>query len=392
MGRAYERIFTACKLDFSRVEADTGAIGGSSSHEFMVLADTGESEILSCSSCAYAANVERAETRTLVVPEDQEPVERREVETPGCATVAEVAEFLGTVPERIVKTLLYETDKGVVAALVRGDREINQAKLAGYLAVPEVTLARDETVRDITGAAVGFAGPVGLADSVRVVADDSVRCLSNFACGANRTDAHLTGVNWDRDLERPDSADLLLVAEGDLCPRCGHELSLSRGIEVGHIFKLGTKYSEAMGCNYTNEEGHERPMMMGCYGLGIGRTVAAAIEQNHDDNGIIWPLPLAPFEVLVVPLTGRDEAVVAAAEGIYEELGRRGADVLLDDRDERPGVKFKDADLVGIPIRVVIGSKSLADGKVEISQRRDGDQELVAIEGAVERVLELASQ
>jgi len=392
MGRAYERIFSACKLDFSRVEADTGAIGGSSSHEFMVLADTGESEILSCGSCGYAANVERAETRALEVPASEEPVDLAEVETPGCATVAEVAEFLGTVPEKIVKTLLYETDDGVVAALVRGDREINEAKLASHLAVPEVVLARDETVRDLTGAAVGFAGPVGLPDSVRVVADDSVRCLSNFACGANKTDAHLTGVNWDRDLERPDFVDLLLVAEGDLCPRCGHRLSLSRGIEVGHIFKLGAKYSEAMGCNYTDEEGHERPMVMGCYGLGIGRTVAAAIEQNHDDNGIIWPLPLAPFEVLVTPLTGRDEAVVSTAQGIYEELGRRGVDVLLDDRDERPGVKFKDADLVGIPVRVVVGSKSLADGKVEISLRRDGDKELVALEGAVERVLELTSQ
>jgi prolyl-tRNA synthetase len=288
--------------------------------------------------------------------------------------------------------LLYETDDGVVAALVRGDREINQAKLAGYLSVPEVVLARDETVRDLTGAAVGFAGPVGLPESVRVVADNSVLELTNFACGANKTDAHLTGVSWDRDLGRPDSVDLLLVTEGDLCPRCDHRLSLSRGIEVGHIFKLGAKYSEAMACSYTDEEGNERPMVMGCYGLGIGRTVAAAIEQNHDDNGIIWPLPLAPFEVLVAPLTDRDEAVVETAEGIYEELTRRGVDVLLDDRSERPGVKFKDADLVGIPVRVVIGSKSLADGKVELSLRRDGDKELVAAEGAVERVLELVAQ
>ncbi len=391
MDLAYQRIFTACKLEFSRVEADTGAIGGSSSHEFMVLAETGESEVVSCRECGYGANVERAETRPLAAPEPEEPAERREVHTPDCATVAEVAELLGVGPERVVKTLLYETTAGPVAALVRGDREINEIKLANHLEVPEVTLAGEALVRSLSGADVGFAGPVGLPDSVRLIADDSVRGLTNFVCGANKTDAHLTGVNLERDVDLAEFTDLLLVTGGDACPRCGNELGLSRGIEVGHIFKLGAKYSEAMSCNYTDEEGRERPMEMGCYGLGIGRTVAAAIEQNHDDKGIIWPLPLAPFTVLVLPLTNRDESVVGAAEGVYQDLVARGVDVLLDDRDERPGVKFNDADLIGVPVRVVIGSKSLADGNVEISLRRDGEKELVPVEGAVERAAELAA-
>ena len=391
MAQAYDRIFEACQLDFSRVDADTGAIGGSSSHEFMVLADTGESEVVSCSECGYGANVERAETKPLPVPEAQEPAGLEEVSTPDCHTVAEVAKLLGVGPEQIVKTLLYDTPEGPVAALVRGDREINQTKLANALGVPEVTLADEALVRKLSGAAVGFAGPIGLPDSVRLIADESVRGLTNFACGANKTDAHLTGANLGRDVDLAEFHDFLLVTAGDPCPRCGKELSVSRGIEVGHIFKLGTKYSEAMKCTFADENGQDQPMVMGCYGLGIGRTVAAAIEQNHDDNGIIWPLPLAPFSVLVTPVTNRDEAVVAAAEGLYEELLAKGVDVLIDDRDERPGVKFNDADLVGIPVRVVIGSKSLADGKVEVSLRRDGEKELVAVEGAVERVLELSS-
>ncbi len=391
MAQAYERIFEACQLDFSRVEADTGAIGGSSSHEFMVLADTGESEVVSCRECGYGANVERAETQPPAPPEVQKPAEMQEVATPACHTVAEVAELLGIGRERVVKTLLYDTPEGPAAALIRGDREVNPTKLANALDVPEVTLADETLVRKLSGAAVGFAGPIGLPDSVRLIADESVRGLTNFACGANKTDAHLTGVNLGRDVDLSEFHDFLLVTAGDACPRCGSELSLSRGIEVGHIFKLGTKYSERMGCTFADEQGQDQPMIMGCYGLGIGRTVAAAIEQNHDDNGIIWPLPLAPFSVLVLPLTNRDDAVVAAAEGLYEDLLAKGVDVLLDDRDERPGVKFNDADLVGIPVRVVVGSKSLADGKVELSLRRDGEKELVPVEGAVERLIELAA-
>ncbi len=385
MAAAYDRIFEACQLDFSRVEADTGAIGGSSSHEFMVLADTGESEVVSCKSCGYGANTERAETQPLAPPETS-AAEMQEIATPDCHTVAQVTELLGVGADQIVKTILYHTDAGPVAALVRGDREINETKLANVLDVPEVQLAGEEMVRRLTGADVGYAGPVGLPDEVRFVVDKSLEGLESFACGANKTDAHLTGVTPGRDVDLAEFHDILLVTAGDACPNCGGELQLTRGIEVGHIFKLGTKYSEAMKCTFTDENGQDQPMIMGCYGLGIGRTVAAAIEQNHDDNGIIWPLPLAPFSVLVTPLTNRDETVVSTAEKLYEELQAKGVDVLLDDRDERPGVKFNDADLVGIPVRIVIGSKSLAEGNVEFSLRKDGEKELVPLEGVVERL------
>ncbi len=388
MGTAYERIFTACALDFTRVEADSGAIGGSASHEFMVVADTGESAVLRCESCGYGANQERAET-SLKPPEEIAPAALEEVATPGMTSVAEVAAHLGIAPERVVKTLLYTTEEGPVAALVRGDREVNEVKLKNVLDVQELELAGDAMVESLTGAPVGFAGPIGLDSSVRMVADRSIEGLANFVCGANKADAHLVGGALERDLDLARFEDVLLVEEGDGCPNCAKPLVLSRGIEVGHIFKLGDKYSAAMGCDFLDNQGTSHPMIMGCYGLGIGRTVAAAIEQNHDDDGVIWPVPLAPFEVVVVPLGGKDDEVVTAAERIYEELVAKGVDTLLDDRDERPGVKFKDADLVGFPLRVVVGSKSLADGKVEVSLRRDRERLDVPVREAVTKVLDL---
>ncbi|HEX2163063.1 MAG TPA: proline--tRNA ligase [Thermoanaerobaculia bacterium] len=391
---AYRRIFESCGLDFNVVEADTGAIGGSSSHEFMVVADTGESAVVRCPECGYAANVEKAETRPLPPPErgagEAAPGERREVATPGVTSVPDVAKFLGFAPDRIVKTLLYDTEQGLVAAVVRGDREVNEIKLANLLGVQHLTLAGEDKVRAATGAPPGFAGPVGLAGDVRLVVDRSAADLVGFVCGANRADAHLCDVDWSRDvageLER---GDLLLVGAGDACPRCEGTLELFRGIETGHIFKLGTKYSQAMACNYTDEQGEDHPMRMGCYGLGIGRTVAAAIEQNHDADGIVWPRPLAPFEVLLAALNPDDPEVGRAAERLYGELRERGADVFYDDRDERPGVKFKDADLVGFPVRLVVGARSLAEGKVELSLRRDREKVPVAVDEAVGRVLEL---
>ncbi|MDX1502415.1 MAG: proline--tRNA ligase [Thermoanaerobaculia bacterium] len=390
MGRAYERIFEECQLRFLRVEADSGTIGGTSSHEFMVLAETGESEIASCAACGYGANVERAAAGALEPPPAGPEGERRVVETPGRTTVDEVAAFLGVAPAQIVKTLVYETENGPVVALGRGDREIHPVKLGNAVGAAQVQLAGETTVREITGSPVGYAGPVGLAEGVAVVADETVRPLTGFVTGANRADAHLVGVNWtDEDLPAVTWADLLTVTAGDPCPRCGEELAITRGIEVGHIFRLGDAYSEPMGCVYTDENGDTRPMIMGCYGLGIGRTIAAAIEQNHDEKGIIWPRPLAPFEVLVMPLTSRDPEVVREAERIYEELRAKGADVLLDDRDERPGVKFNDADLIGVPVRVVIGSRSLAEGKVELSHRRDGEKRPTSTARAVERALEM---
>jgi prolyl-tRNA synthetase len=417
MGAAYRRIFEACGLDYTMVEADTGAIGGSASHEFMVVAATGESAVVRCAACGYAANVEKAETRRLAAP-GAAPGNAAEappapasaappaqsaapeagaplapltlVATPGMHSVEEVGRFLQVAPARVVKTLIYETEKELLAVAVRGDREVNEVKLANHLGVQHLALAAEEKVRQATGAPVGFAGPVGLA--LRLVADESVRGLADFIAGANQADAHYTGVNWGRDAQPAEWADLLLVTGGDACPRCGQPLELFRGIEVGHIFKLGTKYSAKMGCNFTDEAGVEHPMDMGCYGLGIGRTVAAAIEQNHDADGIIWPRPLAPFEVLLAALNPEDAEVRRAAETLYDGLVERGVEVLYDDRDERPGVKFKDADLVGFPVRLVVGAKSLAAGKVELSLRRDRQKQLVAPADAIGKVMELLGE
>jgi prolyl-tRNA synthetase len=393
MRNAYCRVFEACHLDYSPVEADVGSIGGSVSHEFMVVADTGESAVVRCPNCDYAANVERAETRGIADEkrEGGEPQELKEVATPGQKSIEEVSKFLGIEPRQLVKTLIYETEKGLIAVLIRGDREINEVKLANHLDVQHLALASEDKVREITKAPVGFAGPVGLF-GLRIVADETVRNMTDFATGANKDDAHYTGVNWGRDADLSEFVDLLLVSGGDPCPRCEGTLELFRGIEVGHIFKLGTKYSEKLGCNFTDEDGQERPMIMGCYGLGIGRTVAAAIEQNHDADGIIWPRPLAPFEVLLAALNPDDGEVRRVAEQIYGQLLEKGIEVLYDDRDERPGVKFKDADLVGFPVRVVVGAKSLADGKVEVSLRRDRQKQLVPIVEAVPRVMELLEE
>ncbi len=277
-----------------------------------------------------------------------------------------------------------------MAVAVRGDRSINEVKLGNLLDVQFVALAGEEKVRAATGAPVGFAGPVGLPKELRLIADRSAAAVPGFVCGANRADAHLTGARWGRDATPEAVADLLEVTGGDPCPRCDGRLELFRGIEIGHIFKLGTKYCEKMSCVFADESGEDRPMIMGCYGLGIGRTVAAAIEQNHDDSGIIWPLPLAPFHVLVISLNAaKDDAVRAAADQLYDRLVSAGVEVLYDDRDERPGVKFNDADLIGLPIRLVVGAKSLAEGKVELSLRRDKERVLLSPDEAVARVVEM---
>ncbi len=390
MRQAYCKVFEDCKLEYSMVEALSGAIGGSASHEFMVLADTGEDAVVSCASCGYAANVEKAEARPLTSDSSGgDPEDLLEVSTPAATTIADVTGLLEVGAERLVKTLVYETEEGPVLALVRGDRDLNEAKLASFLGAQHLKMAGDELVERVTGAPVGFAGPVGLPPAVRIVADESIRESTNFVVGANKADAHFTGVNWGRDVDLSEWTDLLLVTGGDGCPRCDGTLELHRGIEVGHIFKLGTKYSEAMHCTYLDDQGASHPMTMGCYGLGIGRTVAAAIEQNHDENGIIWPLPLAPFEVLVMGLSSRDEQVVETADRLYGQLDEQGIEVLYDDRDERPGVKFKDADLIGIPVRLVVGAKSLAEGQVELSRRRDGEKILVPVENAIEKIKEL---
>ena len=397
MRQAYCRVFEACKLQYSVVEADTGSIGGSSSHEFMVLAGSGESAVVRCPKCGYAANTEKASTNLAYwhLPAEQQGVDREpreKVPTPGAKSVEEVAALLGVASSRIVKTLLYETERGNVAVAIRGDREVNEVKLGNLLGVERLALAGEQQVVAATSAPVGYAGPVGLASGIELVADESVRHLVDFVCGANEGDAHFKGCNWGRDAQPTTWGDFVLVRGGDPCPRCDGTLEEFRGIEVGHIFKLGTKYSQPMQCNFLDAAGESKPMVMGCYGLGIGRTVAAAIEQNHDADGIVWPVPLAPFSVLLVALNPDDEQVKRTAEELYAKLAEQGIDVLFDDRDERPGVKFKDADLIGIPVRVVVGAKSLADGKVEVSLRRDRERQLVEPNGAVERVAQLLAQ
>lgn len=390
MHAAYSRIFEACGLDYTVVEADTGTIGGSSSNEFMVVAQTGEDAVVRCSKCDYAANTEKAELGALEVPPAGATTEKTEVSTPGVTTMDEVAKFLDVEARQMVKTLIYTSEtEELVAVAIRGDRDVNEIKLLNHLDVMHLRLASDEEVERATGAPVGFAGPSGLKEGVRLLADSTARSLENFVCGANAADAHFIGVNWGRDAEPEAWIDLVLAGEGDPCPRCDGTLELFRGIEVGHIFKLGTKYSEAMNCNFLDEKGGDKPMTMGCYGLGIGRTLAAAIEQNNDKDGIIWPRPLAPFEVLLLGLNTQDAEVVAAADELYQELVDAGMDVFYDDRPERPGVKFKDADLVGIPLRLVVGKKGLAEGKVEMSTRREKEKHMVERASVVETVAEM---
>ncbi len=384
---AYTRIFQRCGLRFRAVEADTGLIGGRFSHEFMVLADTGEDTIVSCDACTYAANMERAEIGRVAEKTNEKPKKLERMQTPDKKSVEEVTAFLGVPPERLVKTIIFETEQGAVAALVRGDHEINEAKLRRHVGATQLELAGDQVVADVTHAPKGFAGPVGL--DLRIIADYALEGMRNMVVGANELDAHLVNVNLGRDFHVEEFADIRLARAGDPCPRCPGKLQVSRGIEVGHIFKLGSKYSEAMGATYLDPEGNERNLIMGCYGIGVGRTAAAAIEQNHDEDGIIFPLAIAPFHVLILPVNNKDAQIMEAAEDLYCRLSEKGAEVLLDDRDERPGVKFKDADIIGIPLRLTVGEKNLRKGKVEIKVRGSGEVMGVGLEEAPERIMEM---
>jgi prolyl-tRNA synthetase len=373
MYEAYQRIFTRCSLAFRAVEADTGNIGGSLSHEFQVLTETGEDAIVACDACDYAANVEQAVARA-PGPAPKAAGQCRTVSTPGQHTIAEVSAFLKQPPAKLVKTLIYLVGGQPVAVLVRGDREVNEIKLRRALEADEILLATDATVREVTGAPLGFAGPVALKMPVPIYCDLEVQALSDFVVGANAADAHLTGVNVDIDFKPTAFGDYRMAAGGDGCARCadGH-LHAYRGIEVGQVFFLGTKYSKPMGVTFLDVDGQEKAAQMGCYGIGVTRIVAAAIEQNHDKDGIIWPVPLAPYEVAVLELQQDDDNVIATSKRLYEELLSAGIDVLYDDRDERAGVKFKDADLIGIPFRLAIGRKGVAEGIVEL-KRRNGTE------------------
>jgi prolyl-tRNA synthetase len=384
----YVRIFKRCGLEFRAVEADTGAIGGSYSHEFMVLAHTGEDQIISCLKCSYAANLEKAEVKQVndsPTPggEGMNPLE--EVETPDMKTVEEVTSFLGITSHQLVKTLIVVADKKVVAVLLRGDHELNEAKLRNLLGAETVGLAGEEIVTETTGAPMGFAGPLGL--KVEIVADLAIKPMQNFVTGGNKKDLHLNNINIGRDFEVARYGDLRIITPQDSCPRCGGTIQFGRGIEVGHIFKLGTKYSNALKALFLDEHGQESPIVMGCYGIGVGRTMAAAIEQNHDKNGIIFPIPISPFEVTILPLQIHETTVLEKAENIYKELLDHHVDVLLDDRDERAGVKFNDADLLGIPLRVTVGQRGLKSGHIEIKSRTQSESINVAIENASDVIL-----
>jgi len=390
MYEAYTRIFTRCGLRFGPVEADSGAIGGEVTHEFMVFAETGESQVFAC-DCGYAATEDTAEC-VIDMPEGSEkPRGLEKVETPGMKTVEEVTAFLEKEPRQLIKTIVYSVEGEFVAVLIRGDREINEIKLAKVLGTPNIGMATAEDIEKVTGGPLGFSGPVGLKD-VRIIADRTVTGACNMVTGANEADAHYVNVTLGRDFEVTEFHDLVAVEAGDICMRCGRPLGTWRGIEVGQIFKLGTKYSRIMKATFLDEEGKEHPFVMGCYGIGVTRTVAAAIEQHNDKDGISWPISIAPFEVHVLPTNIADPDLREAAETIYSGLLDEGIQVLLDDRDERPGNKFKDADLVGTPIRVTVGEKSLKEGKVEIRMRRSGEVTKIEKGDAVARIAEVVRE
>ena len=385
MYRAYENIFSRCGLKFKAVEADSGPIGGNFSHEFMVLADTGEDTILSCSACNYAANLEKAEIdKPEALDFKKAPTGNFEkVHTPGVRTVEEVCEFLDISNNNLIKTLIYSSDKGLVAALVRGDHEVNEAKLRRVIGCETLELADEAEIEKSTSAPRGFAGPVGL--KVRTIADIALLDCGPYVVGGNEEDYHLKDVWLSRDSNIDTIDDIRNALEGDSCPRCSSgSLEAIKGIEVGHVFKLGTKYSKAMNAMFLDENGELRPMIMGCYGIGVGRVVAAAVEQYADDAGIVFPESIAPYQVMVLPVNVTNGPVMETATEIYSELKRRGIDTIIDDRDVRPGVKFMDADLIGIPYRITVGAKGLKDGIVEVKQRATAKVERISPEEVAE--------
>lgn len=390
MYKTYCRIFERCGLDYKVVEADSGNIGGSSSQEFMVLAPTGEDLLISCEKCDYAANVEAAFSQPdQAVDLSGETAELAEVETPNKKTIEEVTTFLNTDARQMIKTLIYWYKKGdqedKVIVLLRGDRQINEIKLKNYLAAEWVMLAEDAIVEKALGVEPGFCGPINVVNC-RIIADLEVKFIKKGIVGANKKDFHLINVLPGRDFEIKEETDLRLAVAADFCAKCGAILTEARGIEVGHIFKLGIKYSESMKALYLDKNGQEKPYIMGCYGIGVGRTAAAAIEQNNDENGIIWPLTLAPFQVAVIPVKSDDQLLVEAAEKIYLELIKAGVEVLFDDREGRLGMKLKDQELIGIPMRIVVGPKGLEKGEVEFRLRTKTENEMIKIENILQRV------
>lgn len=386
MYEAYNRIFERCGLEFRAVLADTGNIGGSFSHEFMVLAPTGEDVIMSCTRCEYAANLELTEIgRGGSGNKGKEKVENNpiaDVHTPDLKTVEDVSSFLGVHPSKLIKTMIVETDKGPVAALVRGDHELSLTKLKRAIGADFVELASEKTIEAVTNGPLGFSGPVGI--KIEVIADRTIEDIENGVTGANKRDYHFINVNLGRDFDVKEFADIRVAKNDDLCPKCSNGLlTSSRGIEVGHVFKLGTKYSETMNATFVDASGKERFFIMGCYGIGIGRTVAAAIEQNFDENGTVLPASISPFEIIILPLNMNQKELVNISQDIHDKLSQSGFQVLIDDRAESAGIKFKDADLIGIPVQIVIGHRNLKEYSVEIKLRKGGLSKKVKV-GEVE--------
>lgn len=382
MYNAYKKIFTRLGINYKIVKSDTGAMGGDLSEEFQAITEIGEDKLVICSSCGYAANSDVAKCNLLTLKSDEDVKIRELIRTPDVGTIAEVSEFLGESPDKFVKTLIYNADGNFYAALVKGNMEVNEAKLKKLLNAKEITLAELEDVEKITGASIGFAGPVGL--DIPIILDNEVSVMKNFIVGANKTDYHYKNVNLE-DFNYINVADIRMITEQDLCPKCGKKISFKNGIEIGNTFKLGTKYSECFNLTYLNKENESKFVHMGCYGIGLGRCMAAVVEQFHDDKGIIWPLEIAPFKVAIVVVNTDDAAQANAANYLYNELRKNGISTILDDRDERIGVKFNDMDLIGIPIRVTIGNK-INDQLVEIKQRKKADFEEISLYDALLKI------
>lgn len=385
---AYRAIFDRLGLDYTIVDADSGAMGGSGSQEFMVKSEVGEDAICFCDECGYAANEEKAGW-TRPAPETSEELAIEKIHTPDVKTIEELCGYLNCGPDAFVKTILYNIDGKFVAAMCRGDRDINETKLGNLYDATEMELASFADVEMITGAKVGFAGPVGLKQKIDIVVDPEVEGMKNFVVGACETDYHFKNVNIGRDFKADKVADITNAKAGDICPKCGKgKLGMARGVEVGHIFKLGTKYSDALRCVYLDNNGKEHSMVMGCYGIGVSRVLAAIIEQYHDDDGIIWPSVVAPYKIIVVPTKANDEELMTVANKIYDDLTKAGCEVLIDDRNERPGVKFKDADLLGIPLRITVGRRA-GEGIVEVKRRDSQETSEIPVDEAIKLAKEI---
>ncbi|HEX4147723.1 MAG TPA: proline--tRNA ligase, partial [Pirellulales bacterium] len=391
MYRAYSQIFDRCGLDYLAVEAESGPIGGDASHEFMVLSENGEDSVVHCAKCGYAANLERAEigARSASQPADAGATLTK-VNTPELGSIEAVSKLLGCQASDMIKTLIYVADGQPVAVLLRGDHEANEGKIRRALKAAKLELAPAEVVQQATGAPLGFAGPIGL--KIAMWADHDVAAMPQAVVGANEADKHYTGARLGRDFQLQNITDLRNAAPGDPCPRCGQPLALRHAIEIGHVFKLGTKYSEALGARFVDDQEQQHAAIMGCYGIGVNRIVAALVETRHDENGIIWPMSLAPYEVVISPLNVNQADVTAAAEKLYEELLEADVEVLLDDRDQRPGVKFKDADLIGIPLRIVVGGRGLKDGQLEIKWRWKAEPSMIPLDGAAVAIADMVQE